>query len=125
MSDLHPCPSCHRHVAGDAPVCPFCGGALEASEPRATVLGRVSRAMIFASATLAACGGTPKQPEEPRHHGGGGCIDPDQAEIARLEKARAEATTDEDKRALDQEFERAKTPVCMPYGAPPARRRTV
>ncbi|MCX5741356.1 MAG: hypothetical protein NT062_02525 [Proteobacteria bacterium] len=113
-------------MAGE-PRCPFCGVEIAPVRARDTTLGRVSRAVIFASATLAACGGaaTSREVEEPRHHGGGGCTDPDPAEIARLEKQRQEAATEDDKRALDAELQRAKMPVCMPYGAPTARRRVV
>ena len=86
----------------------------------------MSRAMVFASATLASCGGKSRPAEPPeQHHGGGGCSKPDQAEIDRLEKQRQQAQTEAEKRELDDQIERAKMPVCMPYGAPPARRRVV
>lgn len=97
---------------------------------RTSIAGRASRAMVFGAAlTAAACGGTHKPAHESAgeetHHGGGGCVEPDRDEIARLEKAEAAAKTEEEKQALDQELQRARQPVCMPYGAPPQRRRVV
>ena len=104
--------------------------------PRDLAFGRLSRAAVFAGAALAtsaACGGKakPADPQveqrelEEEQRPNRGCVDPDPAEIERLEKRRAEAQTDEDKASIDQELERARMPVCMPYGAPPARRRVV
>jgi hypothetical protein len=131
---LAPCPGCRRHISGHA--CPFCGHhviAAPAQVPLDRSLGRVSRALVFAGAAAlgAGCGGkakaAPDEPHEPqleRHHGGGGCAPPDQAEIDRLEKQKAEAP-EEDKAAIDEELQRARQPVCMPYGAPPLRRRVV
>jgi hypothetical protein len=49
---LEPCPACHRHVA-DETACPFCGAALAPLPPRATPVGRFSRAALFAG--LAGC----------------------------------------------------------------------
>jgi hypothetical protein len=85
---------------------------------------------VFASVTLAtaACGGKAKHAdtmEQEQHHGGGGCSDPDPKRIEDLEKRKAEATSDEEKQAIDEELQRARMPVCMPYGAPPVRRRHV
>ncbi len=111
------------------PSCPFCGDELIAQEPRHTALGKLSRAMIFASATLAGAGcggkGKPVEPVEQRHAGGGGCSDPDPAELQRLEAKKQAAETEEQKREIEHQIEQAKMPVCMPYGAPPARRRQV
>ena len=92
--------------------------------------------MVFAGAALAtttaACGGKAKsaattkgQNEESRNHGGGGCVEPDPTKAEALEKQKAEAQTDEEKARLDAEIVQAKQPVCMPYGAPPRRRRVV
>ena len=93
----------------------------------------MSRAMVFAGASLAiapACGGKAKPAEatvapEPRDPRVRGCSDPDPAEVARLEKQKAEAATEEEKAHLDQQLAEAKQPVCMPYGAPPRRGRVV
>lgn len=85
----------------------------------------MSRAIVFAGATLAiapACGGPAKAGQ---HNGGGKCVDPDPAEVERLEKQKAATPTDVDKAKLDLEIAKAKQPVCMPYGAPPRRRRVV
>lgn len=87
--------------------------------------------MVFGAAlgATAACGGKAKpavqEPVEEQHHGGGGCLPPDQQRIADLEKQKTEATTDEERIALEQELENARQPACMPYGAPPRRRRIV
>lgn len=53
---LEPCAKCKRHVAVDATACPFCEAPIVASPPRSILVGRWSRAAIFASATtLGAC----------------------------------------------------------------------
>jgi hypothetical protein len=71
MSELSPCPSCHRHVRVEETVCPFCEAALP---ERARVgvrttpapRGRLSRTALFAAgATLmgaAACSSTSNNP---------------------------------------------------------------
>ncbi|MCX5743727.1 MAG: carboxypeptidase-like regulatory domain-containing protein [Proteobacteria bacterium] len=69
MDDLHPCPSCRRHVGGEA-ACPFCGGALSPVPSRTIAHGRFSRAAVFAGATtLAGCWTAPEpthaQPPDP------------------------------------------------------------
>src|SRR6478672_194882 len=49
---FEPCRECRRHVRAGASACPFCGAAGRApAKPR--MIGRVSRAAIFASATSA------------------------------------------------------------------------
>jgi len=53
MLDLHPCPSCHRHVVVDATACPFCAAALEPAEPPEVPIGAFSRAAVFAGLALA------------------------------------------------------------------------
>lgn len=131
MTELHPCPGCRRHVRDER--CPFCGVTPTRREPIDLGIGRVSRAVVFASATLAAagaCGGAKHKPAsdemgEPRHHGGGGCTEPDQKQIDELEKKKADAKTDEEKAEIDKQLDEARQPQCMPYGAPPARRRIV
>jgi hypothetical protein len=68
--NLQPCTSCQRHVEVGVSACPFCGAAPRASRSTVrTMLGRVSRAAVFASA--AACGsstphaGPPPPPPPP------------------------------------------------------------
>src|SRR5690348_1838796 len=99
--ELQPCPGCRRHVAEAA--CPFCGAAVERGE-RGALFGRLSRAAVFASATLIACGGGKKTTREPddeaqtppkkqvpeRHHP---CSHGDPDKIAELEKKKSEAKT--------------------------------
>ena len=62
MSQLSPCPSCHRHVRVEETVCPFCSAALPERAGPETITApraRLSRAALFAAgATLlgaAAC----------------------------------------------------------------------
>jgi hypothetical protein len=130
MTELHPCPECDRHVAIAETTCPFCRHELRPGARRVEAPRRLSRAAVFA-ATLATagCGGKAKRndPEMPveREVQNHPCSEPNPAEIERLEKQREEATTDEEKHALDEQIERAKQPMCAPYGAPPARRRVV
>jgi hypothetical protein len=62
---------------------------------------------------------------EHEYHQNHPCVDPDPAQIEALEKQKAEAQTDEEKAKLEQDLERARQPMCAPYGAPPARRRVV
>lgn len=89
--------------------------------------------MVFAGAALvstAACGGKNKSAEtfpedEQQERRGGGCVDPDEKRIAELEAQRDAAQTPEERAAIEQELENARKPMCMPYGAPPARRRVV
>lgn len=136
MIELHPCPSCHRHVRGSA--CPFCGARATRREPIDLGVGRVSRAIVFASATLTAassCAHHAKPNDEmgeERHAGGGGCLPPDEERIKQLEAQKAEvdkqppsAEKDASERDLDEQLREARMPQCMPYGAPPARRRVV
>jgi len=99
---LTPCAACHRHVAITESACPFCGGAIEALR-RPSKLGRVSRAVIFASAAAAtaACGKKAKQPDTKTN----------------TQTAPADAAVETPKPDPNN------TP--MPYGAPPARKRYV
>lgn len=62
MTPLAACPSCSRHVRIDEARCPFCAAELEGAfadrpAPRA-IVGRLSRAAIFAIGTSAAATGT-------------------------------------------------------------------
>lgn len=129
---LTPCPACRRHVA-DA-LCVFCGARVAASAPVDSPLGRVSRAMVMGAALIgggASCGGKAKQadpqtmPEGRPFHHNHPCTTPDAEEIAALEKKKEEAATDDEKMAIDRDLQKARQPMCAPYGAPPARRRVV
>lgn len=56
--ELRPCEHCRRHVARDAPHCPFCNAPQSAAAERIVAqAARMSRAMIFAG--VAACGSSP------------------------------------------------------------------
>jgi hypothetical protein len=61
MSQLEPCPACHRHVAIDEPACPFCAAPLPESfrrTQRTPLRGRLTRAGLLAAgatATLLSC----------------------------------------------------------------------
>jgi hypothetical protein len=102
---LKPCAACQRHVAITEVACPFCSEPLEASSPRSSTLGRVSRAAVFAGAALAttACGKKAKQPDM---------------------KTNTQQTQPADAAVVeDPKPDPNNTP--MPYGAPPARRRFV
>jgi len=112
MLDLQPCTACRRHVAITEVACPFCRASLGEGEARPRPLGRLSRAAVFASATLAAaaCGGKtkPEPNTNPARTADAGVTEtpaPDAAEPVREDPER--------------------NPVKMPYGAPPARRRVV
>ena len=108
MTDLKVCAGCRRHVAIEERACPFCAAELVADSPRSGLLGRASRAAVFAGAALAttACGG---------------------------KKPKAENVQNQDNQAqqADAGVEQPPPPpprdnnVPMPYGAPPARRRVV
>jgi hypothetical protein len=135
MTELHPCPACQRHVRGTT--CPFCGATAAQRTPVDLGVGRVSRAVVFASATLAAsaCAHHAKPVDEQgeARHGGGDCVGPDEAKIKELEAQKAEIQkqqppepgADQALRNIDEELEHARQPNCAPYGAPPARRRVV
>lgn len=138
MSEYSPCPSCRRHVK-DAQ-CPFCGAS--ATRRDSIALGRVSRAMVFgATLAAAACGGSQKKAtnntdgqkaleeneerEDRRNYQNHPCYEPKDEDVAAAQKKVDEAKTDEERAAAQQELQRVSTPVCAPYGAPPARRRIV
>jgi len=136
MTAYTPCETCKRHIKDVH--CPFCGTPAS-SDGRVAALGRMSRAMVFASATLAAaaCGGSQKKTdttpdngnarveEEDRNYQNHPCYDPDPAQVAAAQKKVDEAKTDEEREAAQQELQRVNQPMCAPYGAPPARRRVV
>ena len=136
MSEYSPCPSCRRHVK-DA-LCPFCGAGTTRREPIAT-LGTMSRAMVFASATLAAaaCGGSQKPKADNNEEGRNSLEEyeernnqnhPCRVNEYRVNEAQKKvdaAKTPEEKQAAENELAEARQPVCAPYGAPPARRRVV
>jgi hypothetical protein len=72
---LEACGGCRRHVALDATECPFCGASRVPATPRPCAVGRLSRAAVFAGATLAGCytsepapqySGAPVQPVQPQ-----------------------------------------------------------
>ncbi len=52
---LQPCDCCRRHIDRHAAVCPFCAAVVISAPPRAMLAGRLSRAVLFASATLVGC----------------------------------------------------------------------
>jgi hypothetical protein len=55
---LHPCARCRRHVEVTAEACPFCDAALVPAQPVVRFVGgRLSRAAVFASATLVSTSG--------------------------------------------------------------------
>jgi hypothetical protein len=55
---LHPCALCRRHVEVTATVCPFCSSALSPVQPSVRFVGgRLSRAAVFAGATLVSANG--------------------------------------------------------------------
>jgi hypothetical protein len=114
MTDLRPCSGCRRHVSIAERVCPFCSAELALASPRDPLLGRMSRAAVFAGAALAtsACGGKKAQPQN---------VDNQQA-------AQQDAGTEAPPPPPDNtDPNNPNNPnnVPMPYGAPPARRRVV
>ena len=128
---MQPCAACHRHVRDV--ICPFCGQVASKRESIEHGVGRFSRAMVFAGATLAAsaCAHHQKQqspppekewPEQPYQNHPCGV---DQQRVDEAQKKVDEAKTDDEKQAAQRELDEARVPVCAPYGAPPARRRVV
>lgn len=65
--DLQPCSKCRRHVSVDERACPFCDALTMPIAARSTLLvGRLSRAAVFAGATLAgACYTNPPAQQSP------------------------------------------------------------
>ncbi len=119
MPDLRPCTGCQRHVENSESACPFCGVALAHAEPRPRFTSKLTRAAIFASATLAttACGGKSK-PDT-----GNKVVQParDDAGV----EADAAGVPDVDVDPRHRGGGRDPNGIPMPYGAPPARRRVV
>jgi hypothetical protein len=117
MIDLQPCAACDRHVSSTEPACPFCGAAVAPAPPRPGVRRGLSRAVLFASATLAtaaACGGKAKP--DP--------TTPDPTTPAATADAGVDAAPAQ---PPDPDLDRRRRdgPPNMPYGAPAARRRLV
>ena len=118
MAELRPCTECRRHVSIDERVCPFCRAELIAALPTRVMLGRASRAAVFASAALAttACG-PPKRTNIPPAQ---------QLPDAGVRDAPTGIQyPDAQTQSQKTEPEPEPSPVKMPYGAPPARRRVV
>ncbi|HEY4243301.1 MAG TPA: hypothetical protein VGM88_25990 [Kofleriaceae bacterium] len=74
MTQLEPCPNCHRHVQINETVCPFCAASLAtafaAIPPRPAPRARIGRAAAFAfglAATTSACGDNTIPPDAFRH----------------------------------------------------------
>jgi hypothetical protein len=111
MTDLKPCSRCCRHVAIGEHACPFCGAGLDAMAPQRVVLGRASRAVVFASAALAstACGGKQMKPDPNTQN----------QQISTVDAGTMPAPEPREVVPADP------APAKMPYGAPPARRRIV
>ncbi|HEU0034283.1 MAG TPA: hypothetical protein VFQ53_26855 [Kofleriaceae bacterium] len=107
MTELRPCTACHRHVATTETACPFCQTALPASAARPIARVRLTRAAVFASATLATagCGGKSKPDTTTTNTGSN--------------TATADAGVQEPPPPPPDHM----SP--KPYGAPPARRRVV
>ena len=116
MTDLRPCSGCRRHVSIAERVCPFCAAPLAAVSPRDPLVGRLSRAAVFAGAALAstACGGKKAKTENVNNT--------EQHEQALKTDA---GPTFPEPPPPDKGSGPDTAPVPMPYGAPPARRRTV
>lgn len=136
MTHLHPCPACRRHVAASETVCPFCGARAGAAPalPRVAQT-RMNRAAIFAGATIlgvaaAGCDCSSGGDPEPEDSGmiavdsgpagmdsGPGGEDSGPAEVDAGPIATDSGPSDAG--PIDTGF------VPMPYGAPPARDRSV
>lgn len=128
MMELDPCIACRRHIAVTETACPFCGVLLPARTAQAFAPNRLSRAAVFvagiALAGAVGCGGSKKDVKtQPTTSDAGISNDADPA-----------ANEEAHRRALDEQERHqhhggggcsGQPPVCMPYGAPPARRRLV
>ncbi len=73
MTQLEPCPQCHRHVKITEPACPFCACSLAEAfahlAERATPRARLGRAAVFAfgvAAMAPACGDNVVPVDAPR-----------------------------------------------------------
>lgn len=114
MAELRPCVECRRHVSIDEQMCPFCSATLAvAASQRVSLAARASRAAVFASAALASACGPAKKSNVPA---------PQQLPDASVRDAPSMQT--ENPPEPDRSQPEA-SPVKMPYGAPPARRRVV
>jgi len=73
MTQLEPCPNCHRHVVVSETACPFCAASLAevfaARAPRVGPRARLGRAAVFAfgvvATTQVACGDNTKGSPSP------------------------------------------------------------
>ena len=84
MSQLEPCPQCHRHVKITETACPFCAQALAEAfaqvVPRSTPGARLGRAAMFAFGVAAAvpgCGDDVSRPDAANTHVDAGPPDAD------------------------------------------------
>jgi hypothetical protein len=121
MPDLRPCTACQRHVELRETACPFCSAALQPAEPRSPFAGKITRAAVFASATLAAvgagaCGGS-KKPDTNTNTNT--VVQPARDDAGVADAAEAPPVLEE------RHHSRNPNNTPMPYGAPPARRRVV
>ena len=99
MTQLEPCPHCHRHVNVHEAACPFCAaslaGAFATLAPRVAPRVRLGRAAVFAfgvAAMAPACGDN--LPPTPAHHDAAS-VPPDVArDAAVLQDAGADADID-------------------------------
>jgi hypothetical protein len=122
MADLRPCSECRRHVAIEERACPFCGAALAAAAPRPALLGRASRAAVFAGAALAstACGGKQTKPDTTGNQTAA-------QDAGMTDQTGGDQTDPGDQTGPDDQTDTQpdRSNIPMPYGAPPARRRVV
>lgn len=109
MTRLRPCSECQRHVRVDESACPFCDAELEPVEPARRGGSAVTRAAIFAGATLLAAPGCGDKTPEPKN--------PDDKVETTADAAPPDAPVEPpppDDRNIPK-----------PYGAPPNRDRAV
>ena len=112
MSELRVCQRCNRHVRATDTHCPFCSTEVTVL-PHRFAPTRVTRAMVFAAATLAGTAGCDKgaKPKSPP------AVTPKDAAAQAIDAGQPEPPkTTEQPDAM---------PLPAPYGAPPARRRLV
>ena len=107
------CERCNRHVRESDACCPFCSTEVTAA-PHRFAPARVTRAMVFAAATIAGTAGCDKgtKPKAPP------ATTPKDAAQA-IDAAQAQPPDSGTTETPDPH------PLPAPYGAPPARRRLV
>lgn len=135
MTKLRPCPECQRHVRVTETECPFCASAIDAPEPARRPGSAMTRAAIFAGATLLSAPGCGDKTPDPKN--------PDPVEQQQADAAPPDQTIDDgvdkdgnverqdagpDRR--DEDVKRDPDidnmpPPDKPYGAPPNRDRAV